>query len=146
MAMSATAKHSVSVAGIVVDDAGRVLVTQRRDNGRWEPPGGVLEIEEGPEEGAVREVLEETGLVVAVERLTGVYKNTSRNIIALVFRCHPLSGEVHPTDEARTAVWLPPAAAMERMSEAFAYRIADALVSAGPPVIRVHDGTHLTTQ
>ena len=39
-------KHSVSVAGIVVDDHGRVLVIRRDDNGRWEPPGGVLELDE----------------------------------------------------------------------------------------------------
>lgn len=36
-------KHSVSVAGIVVNDHGQVLVIQRADNGHWEPPGGVLE-------------------------------------------------------------------------------------------------------
>lgn len=35
--------HSVSVAGAIVDDAGRALLIRRRDNGRWEPPGGVLE-------------------------------------------------------------------------------------------------------
>ena len=49
--------HSVSVAGVVLDEAGRVLVTQRRDNGRWEAPGGVLEREElphGPGGAAVR--------------------------------------------------------------------------------------------
>jgi hypothetical protein len=34
--MTDTPKHSVSVAGIVVDDDGRVLVIQRRDNSHWE--------------------------------------------------------------------------------------------------------------
>ena len=38
--MADTPKHSVSVAGIVVNDAGQVLVIQRRDNGHWEAPGG----------------------------------------------------------------------------------------------------------
>jgi hypothetical protein len=37
--------HSVSVAGVVVDDRGRVLVVRRRDTGAWEAPGGVLEID-----------------------------------------------------------------------------------------------------
>ena len=54
--------HSVSVAAAVIDDAGRVLVIQRRDNGRWEAPGGVLEMDESIPEGVAREVLEETGL------------------------------------------------------------------------------------
>jgi len=39
-------KHSVSVAGIVIDDQDRVLVIRRRDNNHWEPPGGVLELHE----------------------------------------------------------------------------------------------------
>jgi 8-oxo-dGTP diphosphatase len=75
--------HSVSIAGVVVDEAGRVLVVQRRDNGRWEPPGGILERDETFEEGVVREVAEETGITVGVERLTGVYKNMTRGIVAL---------------------------------------------------------------
>src|SRR3954449_4721852 len=87
--------HSVSVAGVVVDEAGRVLVIQRRDNGRWEPPGGVLERDETFEEGVVREVAEETGVTVHVERLTGVYKNMVRGIVALVYRCRPLAGSAH---------------------------------------------------
>jgi 8-oxo-dGTP pyrophosphatase MutT (NUDIX family) len=61
--------HSVSVAGVVVRDDGRVLVVQRRDNGRWEAPGGVLELGETFEEGVRREVAEETGVDVAVEHL-----------------------------------------------------------------------------
>lgn len=63
--------HSVSVAGAVVREDGRVLAIRRSDNGRWELPGGVLEIDEAPEEGARREVLEETGVEVEVQRLTG---------------------------------------------------------------------------
>lgn len=53
-------------------DDGRVLAIQRADNGNWELPGGILEIQESPEAGACREVLEETGIEVSVERLTGV--------------------------------------------------------------------------
>src|SRR4051795_4979502 len=92
--------HSVSVAGVVVNEAGRVLVIQRRDNGRWEPPGGILERDETFEEGVVREVAEETGVTVEVEHLSGVYKNMARAIVALVYRCHPVYGIVHATNEA----------------------------------------------
>ncbi|GAB1646237.1 NUDIX domain-containing protein [Krasilnikovia sp. MM14-A1259] len=40
MTTSERPRHSVSVAAVICDDTGRVLVVQRRDNGRWEIPGG----------------------------------------------------------------------------------------------------------
>jgi len=39
-------RHSVSVAAVVVDDSNRVLVIRRQDNGAWQLPGGVLELDE----------------------------------------------------------------------------------------------------
>ena len=68
-------RHSVSVAAAIVDEVGRFLAVRRRDNGRWEPPGGVLELDETIQVGLVREVREETGLEVEPQALTGVYKN-----------------------------------------------------------------------
>src|ERR671933_155674 len=100
--------HSVSVAGVVVDEAGRVLVAKRRDNGHWEAPGGILERDESFEAGVVREVAEETGVTVEVERLTGVYKNMTRGIVALVYRCRPVRGIAHPTSESVAVEWLHP--------------------------------------
>jgi 8-oxo-dGTP diphosphatase len=140
--MADTPKHSVSVAGIVVDDNGRVLVIRRRDNGHWEPPGGVLEIGESFEEGVRREVQEETGLPVAVEQLTGVYKNMQRGVVALVFRCHPLADRPHETAEAVAVRWAYPGEVAELMDPAYAVRVTDALSSAAPAV-RIHDGVHL---
>ncbi len=135
--------HSVSVAGVVVDDTGRALLIQRRDNGRWEPPGGILELDESIEEGVVREVREESGLTVAVERLTGVYKNTARGIVALVFRCHPLSGTATPTREAIAIQWAEADEVPSLADEVYAIRILDALHSTMPQ-IRTHDGHRIT--
>jgi 8-oxo-dGTP diphosphatase len=70
--MPSTPKHPVSVAGVVVREDDRVLVIGRDDNGDWEAPGGVLELDESFEDGVRREVLEETGLAITVERLAGV--------------------------------------------------------------------------
>jgi len=64
------AHHSVSVAGVVINENGRTLVIQRRDNGHWEPPDGVLERDESIVEGPLREVREETGLIVEPVALT----------------------------------------------------------------------------
>lgn len=49
-----------------------VLVVQRRDNGAWTLPAGILEPGEEPADGIVREVFEETGVVAAPVRLVGV--------------------------------------------------------------------------
>ena len=51
----------VSVAGVVIDENGRTLVIQRRDNGHWEPPGGVLELDESILSGESRPVTARRG-------------------------------------------------------------------------------------
>ncbi|MDA8370633.1 MAG: NUDIX domain-containing protein [Nocardiopsaceae bacterium] len=137
-----TPLHSVSVAGAVIREDGRLLAIRRRDNGTWELPGGVLEIAEAPEDGVTREVWEETGIHVEVDQLTGVYKNTTRGIVALVFRCKPSGGIEHPTSESTAVEWLTPEQVSERMSEVYAIRLLDALDSNGPHV-RSHNGRTL---
>jgi len=140
--MPDTPKHSVSVAGIVVDDQDRVLLIQRRDNGHWEPPGGVLELDETFEQGVRREVLEETGIHVDVERLTGVYKNLKRGIVALVFRCSPAAGHPRETAESSTVKWVKMSDIYPMMSEAYAVRVTDAFSDACQT--RSHDGYKLS--
>ncbi len=137
-----TPRHSVSVAGAISDADGRFLAIRRRDNSHWELPGGVLELDETPEEGVVREVLEETGVVVEPEHVTGIYKNMSRGIIALVFRCRHLAGEAKPTPEASQVAWLTPEEITSRMDEAYSVRLLDALTP-GPVIVRAHDGVRI---
>ncbi len=134
--------HSVSVAGAVMREDGRLLAIRRADNGTWELPGGILELSESPEAGVRREVLEETGIHVEVGELSGVYKNTARGIIALVFRCKPSAGTERTSDESTAIAWLTPEDVAERMSEVYSVRLLDALDEAGPHV-RSHDGKHL---
>ncbi|MHA6623052.1 NUDIX hydrolase [Pseudonocardia sp. DLS-67] len=132
----------MSVAGVVVRDDGRVLAIQRRDNGRWEAPGGVLELAETFEEGVRREVAEETGVHVEVGRLTGVYKNMTRGIVALVFRCRPAAGQATVTDESRRVAWFTLDEVRRHMSPAYAIRILDALNDG--VAVRAHDGVRVT--
>ena len=139
--MATMPKHSVSVAGIVVREDGCVLVIRRDDNGHWEAPGGVLELDESFEDGVRREVLEETGLVVEVERLTGVYKNLAHGIVALVYRCRPAGGEPHATDEAREIRWMTMEEVQVAMTPAFGVRVLDAFEES--PQSRAHDGINL---
>ncbi|MEV7781394.1 NUDIX domain-containing protein [Kitasatospora sp. NPDC088351] len=138
-----TQLHSVSVAGAVVRRDGRVLAIRRADNGTWEPPGGVLELTEAIEDGVRREIYEETGIKVGVERLTGVYKNMNRGIVALVFRCRPEGGSEQLSDESIEVDWLTPAEVSGRMAEVYAVRMLDALREDAAPSVRTHDGRHL---
>lgn len=133
---------SVSVAGIVLDQ-GNVLVIQRADNQAWEPPGGVLEHGETFTEGVRREVLEETGIVVDVHELTGCYLNMRKNVVALVFRCTPRSGEPCTSAESLAVQWVPADEAVDRMSPVFAIRVTDALTASQHPAVRHHDGVTL---
>ncbi|MGW0854779.1 NUDIX hydrolase [Streptomyces sp. NPDC002690] len=134
--------HSVSVAGVVVREDGRLLAIRRADNGTWELPGGVLELNETPGAGVAREVLEETGIHVEIDELTGVYKNMTRGIVALVFRCKPSGGTERTSSETTAVSWLTPGEVTDRMSEAYAVRLLDALDGNGPHV-RSHDGKNL---
>ena len=62
------------IGAVVFDDQGRLLLVQRANppaQGLWSLPGGRQEPGETAEQGVVREVREETGLTVRVEREVG---------------------------------------------------------------------------
>ena len=139
------AQHSVSVAAVITDDHGRALIIQRRDNQHWEPPGGVLELGETIEDGLRREALEETGLEVEPVALTGVYKNMTRGIVALVFRCTPTGGNLSTSEEVTAFRWAGEAEIADLADEAYAVRFLDAMSHDRTPTIRAHDGVHLVT-
>ncbi len=65
----------VGSSAIVVDDENRLLLQRRRDSGNWALPGGVMDIGETLVQSAVREVKEETGFDVEVERIVGIYSD-----------------------------------------------------------------------
>jgi 8-oxo-dGTP pyrophosphatase MutT (NUDIX family) len=134
----------VSVAGVIVDDQGRALLIQRRDNGQWEPPGGVLEPGETIPESLAREVLEETGIKIATPAtLTGVYKNMTGLIVSLVFRCEAVDGSPTTGEETRALRWATREEVTDLADEAYAIRVLDALDAASPPAVRAHDGVKL---
>lgn len=77
---------SVGVFATILDERGYVLLCHRRDHNFWCQPGGGRESGETPCQGVVREVREETGLDVEVERLIGVYCWPSGDEIIFSFR------------------------------------------------------------
>lgn len=85
-----------------------VLLTMRADLFGWELPGGTPEPGERAEETLVREVLEETGLSVAIERHVGDWVRTGfRPHTARVYRCRVVSGEPRVSHETPRIGWFP---------------------------------------
>ena len=65
----------VVVDVFIPDSESRVLLIKRTDNGFWCTPGGSQDLGETPEECGVREVLEETGFEIKINRLLGVFSS-----------------------------------------------------------------------
>ena len=90
---------------------------------------------------AVREVLEETGVQVSVVALTGVYKNMSRGIVALVYRCSIVAGHPRTSSEAISVRWVGTDQIDGLMSPAYAVRVHDAFATTASS--RAHDGDNV---
>lgn len=73
----APAANSLVVGGsaVVVDDEGRILLQRRSDSGNWALPGGAMDIGETFAQSVIREVKEETGFDVRIERIIGIYSD-----------------------------------------------------------------------
>jgi ADP-ribose pyrophosphatase YjhB (NUDIX family) len=95
----------VAVGAVVGDEQGRLLLVQRADSGVWLYPTGWADVGYSPAEVAVKEVLEETGVVCEPVRLLAVLDGlrlgfTSVPLYSLVFHCRAIGGELcaHPLE------------------------------------------------
>lgn len=93
-------RYYIGAFAIIFDNQDRVLLCHRRDYDLWNLPGGGVEFNEAPWECVVREVKEEVGLNVEVERLAGVYSKQNQADIVFSFVCRIIGGELTLTDEA----------------------------------------------
>lgn len=107
--LSKEGKIRLGCSAAIFDDQQRILLTRRADNGQWCLPGGRMESGESVAEACEREVLEETGLIVQVKRLVGVYSHPDQlvvypdgkkaHIVALHFEVEIVAGELGLSDE-----------------------------------------------
>lgn len=121
-----TTKPGISAAIIV--DGGKVLMVRRRiSEGElmWQFPAGGIETGETPEQAAVRETLEETGLEVKAVKLIGqrVHPKTGREMSYTA--CEPVAGEarVADDDELDAVAWV----AHSEIQEYVPYGLFDAV-------------------
>jgi ADP-ribose pyrophosphatase YjhB (NUDIX family) len=68
--------------------------------GWWAQPGGFLEIDETAHEGAIRETMEETGLVVEPTQVVGVYTRPQAAVVVICWEARVVGGEMQVTDES----------------------------------------------
>jgi 8-oxo-dGTP pyrophosphatase MutT (NUDIX family) len=102
-------KIRLGCSAAIFDEKGRVLLTQRQDNGQWCLPSGGMEAGESAAEACIREVLEETGLSIRVKRFVGLYSHPDQlivysetdkfQIVALHFEAEARGGELRLSDE-----------------------------------------------
>ena len=104
--------HLVSAAGLVQNDKGEILLVLSPDRG-WEYPGGIIEQGETIQQGLLREIYEETGVIAEIISFVGVSKNLDRNIVNMDFRCKYISGALATSDESLEVRWVSPEQALE---------------------------------
>lgn len=98
-----------SIAGLIFSpDRTSVLLIQRRDVPVWALPGGGIDANESPEHAVMREILEETGFTVKVERLIGDYLPINRLAKRThLYECTILSGQPQTGSETRALRFFP---------------------------------------
>ena len=131
--------------GIIFDGEGRVLLCHRRDYDLWNLPGGRVERGEAPWQACIREVEEEVGLQVEIERLSGVYYVPARDEIVFAFVCAVVAGEATTTDEADRVEYFPLEGLPRNMPPKHVERIKDALEARSETVLKAQTGPSAIT-
>lgn len=93
--MNTTPKHIIAVSAYVTNENGEALLVKthwRSDT--WEAPGGQVEEGEPLDQAVIREILEETGILISPIGITGVYYNATKHLLSVVFKAKYISGDI----------------------------------------------------
>jgi ADP-ribose pyrophosphatase YjhB (NUDIX family) len=100
------------VTTLPVTDDGRLVLLRRGiepGRGAWAQPGGFLEVDETVHEAAIRETLEETGLIVEPGEIIGLYTRLEAAVVTIAFEAPVVGGSAAPTREALEIATFDPA-------------------------------------
>jgi ADP-ribose pyrophosphatase YjhB (NUDIX family) len=107
-----------AASAIITNDRGQILLHRRTDNNLWALPGGTMEIGESIGQTVVREVQEETGLLVEPENIVGIYSNPKhvveyadgevRQEFSVCFACCIVGGELRTSEESSELAFFTP--------------------------------------
>jgi ADP-ribose pyrophosphatase YjhB (NUDIX family) len=105
-------QNSKPCVGALIVEQGRLLLVKRVANpfkGYWDIPGGFLEAGEHPQAGAIREIHEETGLLIQPGELLGifmdVYGETGEPTLNIFYLAAIIGGEARPGSDAMQLEW-----------------------------------------
>lgn len=90
----------ITAYGIILDNEKKILLCHRKDLDLWNLPGGHAESGETPWDAALREVEEETGMTVEINRLSGIYSKPNVNELVFQYICSPKAGVPTPNEES----------------------------------------------
>lgn len=96
--------HKVSVAALVTNDEGKILLVNSPWRG-WEYPGGLIELGETFQEALHREIREEAGVEVEITGFVGICKNVEKDIVNIDFTCRYIGGELTTSEESTEVIW-----------------------------------------
>lgn len=114
--------HIVAAGAFVTNAQGQVLMIKSPRYGDWEFPGGQVEESETIPHALEREVFEETGVVVRLKSLVGIYSNTRKpSIVNLDFICEYVSGEPTTSPESSQVEWVDREEVLDRVQRKAIY-------------------------
>jgi 8-oxo-dGTP pyrophosphatase MutT (NUDIX family) len=128
----------LAASAFIRDEHGQVLLGRRSDVMLWAPPSGVVQLGETPARTLVREVQEETGLHVQVERLIGLYTGADfewtypngdqAQIVSVLFACSVVGGVLTPDHHEFIDLGYFPPGAFPSLMPRYVRMLRDALV------------------
>ena len=105
--------YDPKVAATCIVERGEQVLLVKRGNepgyGLWSMPGGYVDRGEVVEDAAAREVLEETGLEVEIDRLVGLFSEAGHPVMVAAFAARELGGHLKAGDETLDVGFFSPA-------------------------------------